>query len=352
MKKDELHIEYLKSGISINTNTGCSLCCKYCIVDEFSDGIDFKFSPKQVVEELCAFPLYNETAPIFINNRTDPLLPNVKKNTFTLLKMLDEKKLPNPKIIVSKLLVGEKWFEFLYNSKTPIFLFRTFSGMPSDIEKTSSFHHFEHIAMENQILQNVPNLYHVHYWRPIIPGINNQSETIYNIMNIAKDAFNCSVISGIRLTNNLYDTLVNFGADLSGWNGDTNHKYLQQDIYENILEQRDKLSSSYKIFRNTSCAISASLGKSDYNLNFYKGRFCANCENLETCKMHKAKRIESTDIFGNIYYYINNEQEIVINSPILQEQISFIKHKFGLSVRANNILKNKSEMLLEQGKHR
>ena len=346
MPDSDLYIEYLKSGISVSTDSGCNIGCKYCIVSEFSHGQSLiRLSPEYVADEICKYPLYNEYTPIIINNRTDPFLAAAKDNTFRLLEILDERNVPNPRVIISKLLLGEKHMPLLLNLKYPTFLFRTFSGMPQNIEPTSTIKHLEKTCEENARLKGCKNLYTVHYWRPIVPNINSAPELLKEILGFVSGSFDCSVVSGIRVTQNLYKVLTNLGADLSRWNGDMNHKYLDCEIFSSILELRDVHVPEYPIFRNTSCAISTLMRVPDFNLNFYKGKFCKNCPNKRICDMH-VPRQPSKD-FDNIEYTLD-DKTMRVKTPISQEQISCIKHRFGYSVEADKVLKQKSELLLEK----
>lgn len=346
MPDSDLYIEYLKSGISVSTDSGCNIGCKYCIVSEFSHGQSLiRLSPEYVADEIYKYPLYNEHTPIIINNRTDPFLIAAKDNTFRLIEILDERKVPNPRIIISKLLVGENYIQSLSNLKYPTFLFRTFSGMPQSIEPTSTIKHLERACEENTRLKECKNLHTVHYWRPIIPNINSDPELLKQILSYVSVGFDCSVVSGIRVTPNLYNVLTNFGADLSSWNGDTNHKYLDSNTYSAILKIRDMHAPGYQIFRNTSCAISTLMGLPDFNLNFYKGRFCQNCPNKRVCETHVPR--QPCKDFDTIEYMLDGNR-MKIKTPISQEQISCIKHRFGYLVEADKVLKQKSELLLEK----
>lgn len=346
MPDNDLCIEYLKSGISVSTDSGCNIGCKYCIVGEFTAGqAPIKLSPSYIADEICKYRLYNKFAPIIINNRTDPCLCGAKANTFKLLEILDSRDIPNPRVIITKLLVGEKYYKSLSNLKYPTFLFRTFSGMVQRIEPTSTLKHLERIIAENEALKQFPNLHIVHYWRPIIPGINSDEYLLKEIFEYITKSFSCSVVSGIRVTPNLYKKLTDLGADLSGWNGDSNHKYLADDVYNTILELRNKYALDYPIFRNTSCAISALLGKPDYNLNFYKARFCHNCTNNKICATHIPRQM--ADVFDNMKYTFDGST-LTVMTPISQEQISYIKHQYGCFIKAKQIEKQKSELLLEK----
>lgn len=346
MPDSDLYIEYLKSGISVSTDSGCNIGCKYCIVSEFSHGQSLiRLSPEYIADEICKYPLYNKYTPIIINNRTDPFLAAAKDNTFRLLKILDERNVPNPRVIISKLLVGDSHLQSLGGLKYPTFLFRTFSGMPQNIEPTSTIKHLERTCEENIKLKEFENLHTVHYWRPIVPNINSEPEILKKILCQVSTYFNCSVVSGIRVTQNLYNILTNLGADLSGWNGDTNHKYLDTEIYSLILKLRDIYAPEYPVFRNTSCAMSTIMALPDYNLNFYKGKFCQNCPNQEICKTHVPRQ---PDKGFDIIDYIIDGNTMKIKKMISQEQISYIKHRYGYRVEADKILKQKSELLLEK----
>jgi DNA repair photolyase len=86
-------IEHLKSGLSISSHSGCSLSCAYCLLHtgknddnyvQFVEGADAIINRLKEPQSL----FLNGMTPLFINNRTDPFLPEVEKYTFQILDML------------------------------------------------------------------------------------------------------------------------------------------------------------------------------------------------------------------------------------------------------------------------
>ena len=118
---EEESIEYLKSGISINTKLGCKMGCKYCIVSEFQTKIQETFTPKELVENLLISRFFDSKVPLLINNRSEPLSPTLKKDTLNILKILKEQGIQNKKVIISKLPLGEIDYSSLKDNNVYLF---------------------------------------------------------------------------------------------------------------------------------------------------------------------------------------------------------------------------------------
>ncbi len=350
---EEKAIEYLKSGISINTQLGCNIGCKYCIVGEFQKIIEKTFLSDILVKTLIQHRFYHMNIPIFINNRSEPLLNNLKYDTLKILKILKDKHIKNPKIIISKLTFGDNIDYDLLNNNN-VFLFRTLSGMPKQVEPTSTNENLKKIVEENKLLKKYTDIKIVQYWRPIVRGLNSDSKILEELFIQVNNNFDGSVVSGIRLTHNLKKILEGYGANFYDWNGKTDHKFLPLDIWNDIKNIKDKINKNYLLFRNTSCAISYFLNKSDYNLNYLKEKNIENCKkclNYNNCFSSKKifdknLIIECLNRIGRNIDYKLNADVIEIYSDIYQDELSFIKQVTGYKINAKYILKSGSEKVL------
>ena len=88
-KKEANLIEYLKSSISISSYSGCTINCKYSILSSLKNRLDVVkvFDEEQLVEDLFQNKFFvKDFTPVTINNRTDPFLNKiVKESTFKIL---------------------------------------------------------------------------------------------------------------------------------------------------------------------------------------------------------------------------------------------------------------------------
>ena len=104
-------LNYLKSSISISSYDGCTIGCKYCILSGLEDRCTVKKISKEeeLVDELLNFRLYTSDIPISVNNQTDPLLNlQVFDSTMRILEIMEEKKVENPIMIITKGYITEK----------------------------------------------------------------------------------------------------------------------------------------------------------------------------------------------------------------------------------------------------
>ena len=101
-------VEYRKSGLSLNHIVGCPLDCGYCVRHLFGN-FDMK-QPRLILDDADAVnALVNNstfrphTTPIQLLNRaTDPFLSNVKEHLHRTLRLLDDRQLTNPVLIITR----------------------------------------------------------------------------------------------------------------------------------------------------------------------------------------------------------------------------------------------------------
>ena len=337
-------IEHLKSGLSISTHLGCGLKCSYCILstmDGFNNGPVLQIKPNDLVHKLIneyEFYCRNET-PIMINNRTDPFLPTVIPYTLEILDLLIENGIKSPILIISKFAppkILKKYFSLL-----DICYFYSYSGIETDFN-------YKKLEYDLKIIKSVvPINSRFHYFRPIIPGLNDDFEFMKNIISKFKEnKFTASVITGFRVTN-LNKHLVRKNT-IEMDKIDYNHKLVDNSIYETNKFLIDK---NYCIFRHTSCAIANHLNTFNKLNYFSKSGHCFElCPNYNNCSKiainleNIIKQLEHK--FKNKYNFQINDNKIEILSPCTQELTAYIKNVYGCEVIAKNVKLSMTEEVI------
>jgi DNA repair photolyase len=337
MELNEMTLEYMKSSFSINTSIGCSLGCAYCIVEEATgkNSLEHLRSPEDLVSRLLNHRLFipNKTL-LAINNKTDPLLKHVRGETMQVITLLKKFHLANPIMIISRLGLKEDELSNLESYPGQVYFFTTYGGMTKEIEP-----HSGNQRLSFDTLRKRKNVKSIHYWRPLVRGLNDSRETLSSVLEHISGACDASVISGIRLTEGLARKIKNLGGNLNGWGGDTQHKHLPEEIVESILNLRDLKFPGYPIFKKTSCAISTLSEQPDYNLNYLQ-RKCV-CPNQEKCQprdqpsteeiedLRRKAKIETPWVYG--------KDGIIFQGCLTQGERSFLSFNLRYPVHSEKI---------------
>lgn len=336
----EFAIEHLKSGLSVNTHMGCPLNCKYCILSNITD------FPKQATEIESPENIVNaclnnnnlyikDLTPIFINNRTDPLLPTVKESTYKLLSLFKENKVKSPLLLITKL-APEKQIADYFKELNLMFIY-TYTGLPKGVDYNSN----DKINSYNidKVIKYVPRESRFHYFRPIIPGLNDDVQVFENVVDTVGKYFDTTIIGGIRILDR-NKKLIN---EISGGNVkefDINHKVFNNSFPPQIEEVIHK----YKInvVRHTSCAI-ARFMKYRVKLDYFEreGHCFKSCFNFDICKVNhngivKAELLDSVKRITESRFTLNND-ELIFCDSISQEVLSALKCAYGIKVKAKEV---------------
>lgn len=341
MDIEKYAIEYLKSGLSVNTHVGCGLGCKYCVlttgVTDFPNKSICVNSPQQIIEKLND-PLtmfVNGLTPIYVNNRTDPFLPNVEDSTYELLSLFAAYHIISPIIVISKLTPDERFRDLASNLN--ILYFYTYSGLTGidynsdcEINKRSLELIQKHVPLENRF----------HYFRPVIPGYNDSEAAISSIMMTIKGVFRLTVSGGIRLNN---ENSKRFGV----LEYDKNHKLFSNNVWS-IIKKRAQILQ-IPVVRHTSCAVAVFMNRTN-NLHYFdKQNHCigSTCVCYELCKKNHILNNDIIDEFlkriPSIKYHWNGKERLKFDSPVSQEIIAFLKSTFGVRCIADEIILSPSE---------
>lgn len=328
-----LEIEYLKSSISVNTFVGCTNDCSYCIVSGIKKElrkVEEIQSVPDALKNLNKYPYFvKDRSVISINNRTDPFLNIViSKSTLGFLRLINEKKMKNPILIITKMLVPKEILIEIDNMDCNVILFYSYSGLGEEFEHFSE--KYRRLAMENIDKYWVKHK-KVHYIRPIIPCYNDSYEKLKEMLQITKEKFDAAVISGIRINQHIHERFLRLSILLKNNDlfMDTKHKFLDKSVVEYVKQIKEEIGLE-NVFFHTSCVISFFGGYADYNSYFNGERCLADCPNQETCKRHFLKEDKTVcDIINNSglkidYKYTNGTVKVYSN--MTQEQVSYLKH--------------------------
>lgn len=350
MNQTDFAIEYLKSSLSLNTVIGCPLGCAYCSVAEFSEEkMQTVHSPQELVDRLKNHPLFIlDKTPLTINNRSDPLWGPVKSDTFEVMRLLDKNGITNPKVIISKCYLSPEDLGFLEDISGQNYVIVTHSGLPTRFERYSNQNQLRSL----ETLQKRRRVKSLHYWRPLIKGVNDDPSILMNILLSVQGGCDGSILFGLRLNEGIRERIIPLGADLSGWDGDTKHKYLPPEIVERILEIRDREFPEYPLFRHTSCGLSASIGKPDYNFHFLSKRCLPNCPSSEYCKVGLPPLVDTVEaILGRLGIsspWEYGDSKLFIRGEVGEEQRSCLSHSLNYPVDCLTLTRSPSEVVLRR----
>ena len=240
-------LEHLKSGLSISTHWGCNLGCSYCVVNAISNNlpsIQKVSTPQSLVYRLLSgHELFEDgMTPLFINNRTDPFLPNVQNDTVELLVELAKARVKSPIVIISKI-IPRIDFKQLFSDLNIIFLY-SYSGIIGDFN-------YNTINQIESLKEVVPSKSLYHYLRPIIHECNDELDYLERLIFRFNEAgFSGSVLSGLRLTSNNYHLVHKKYHHI-----DKKHKFISRELSNSLFSSVYEKLPNYSLFRHTSCLI-------------------------------------------------------------------------------------------------
>ncbi|KGE16523.1 hypothetical protein [Paenibacillus wynnii] len=345
-------IEYLKTSISINTHVGCYLGCEYCILSS----LEFPKRPLQildeesVVEQLLQNKYFTkDITPISINNKSDPLLREVKNSTFNIMKILEKYNIKNPIYLISKIELTEKEIEFLDSLELNLYVFFSFSGLKTDLEKVTAEYQVRRIKK----LEKAKNIKKIHYWRPLITGENDSNEQIKHMLELVSPIFDVSVISGLRVNDTVNERLVNLDKNVPFNEYTKKHKYVEKEVFDRINKIRKELCPEYLLFRHTSCITCYWLEKADFLHNDRKNFNCTvfDCPNIRRCserKMPDHSLIREMMLrIGIKNNYEIREDHIMFMGALSQEDLSYLNLNLSFKALSEIKLPTVSESVIE-----
>lgn len=346
MEFEKYSIEYLKSGLSINTHIGCNLGCSYCILttslNQFPRQPFYIKSPQSLVDAIIGSNalFVNGLTPIYINNRTDPFLPSVMESSYEVLRILSAHHIESPIIFISKLSPDCKFADMIKNMN--VIYFYTYSGLIGmDYNSRNSVNQ----RMLKLIEQNVPFKNRYHYFRPIIPGYNDSVETINKVIKMVKNTFYMTVAGGIRINK---ENSIQFSIS----DYDKNHKLFSDTVWKVIKETAQ--SMDYPLVRHTSCAIAQYMKQPNKLRYIEMKQHCLQqkCPNYSICKigMNADHHLVEGEIAKrtDAHYRWDEFENLIFDDAVEQELLAFLRSTYGINTIASKIILSPSEQKITE----
>jgi DNA repair photolyase len=289
-------VEYRKSGLSLNHIQGCSLGCAYCIRHTYGLWDETQpvalMSDAEAVRELVNHRYFQpHITPVQLFNRaTEPFLPKVRPHTFAVLEDLDQRKLTNHVLVITRhqLTVGdiERLSQLRHLRVTLLF---TYSGIDDRrIEPYPS-----HVAATSLKLMSAPSERRyrtILYWRPLVPGLNDSAAHLAAAHELSTYA-DATVFTGLFYREQI--AAYYKANDLPEPYSDT----ARRKIVPETLERRviGAFADSPKLFRKTSCAVSYVHGVPDYNGHYGIRELCDICPLIQLGRCARAHRTPTAE---------------------------------------------------------
>lgn len=339
-----------KSGLSIDHVIGCPLGCAYCVRHNFGA---FKItkphlveSDEEVVQRLLRHRLFkpHKTPLRIFTQATDAMVPSVKPHLFNTLRLLDEQKLTNHMLIITRYKVTPEDCERLNSFRhLKVSLLITYSGIRDRrIEPIS-----EKIAVNSlkTSFANSERFKVVTYWRPIICGLNDSDKDIDFVLKELSQHCHSIVFSGLYQTKQIKDFFAERGVD-DLYDGHVDRRKIFPDQLEQRILDRCHGTPAYGIlFRKTSCGVLAAHGVPDFNAHYCVGHeICGICPETQRkiCKSaHRTPKAEEVMRAAN---------EIGIAAPAIDIRQHLPMVSTGISAEERYYLRHVLSHIVEDAK--
>ncbi len=280
-------VTYRKSGLSLNHIVGCPLDCGYCVRHFWGD-FEHK-TPHLLIptDQAISLVLNHEafrpsTTPIQIFNKaTDPFLPGVKPHLFQVLRDLDDRGLDNLVLIITRFKVtGQDMAALEELRNLRVTLLFTYSGITD-----ARIEPIARSGMTTAAITTACASRHrtkvVLYWRPIVPGWNDQPETMAHVLKLGAHA-DSIVFTGYYHKEENAAYLRDLGVDVPYGEEFNRRKVLPQDLDARVVAAWRDSGISTPLFRKTSCGVSAAHRVADYNGHWGVRELCSICPAAQT----------------------------------------------------------------------
>ena len=288
-------ITYRKSGLSLNHIIGCPLNCGYCVRHfwgDFEHKTPHLLCPtSEAIALLLGHEAFRSTTPIqLFNKATDPFLPAVKPHLFQVLHALDERGLDNLVLVITRFKVTAADMAVLESLRhVRVTLLFTYSGI-TDPRVEPIARSMITITSISTVCAHRERTKVVLYWRPIVPGWNDQPETMGHVLMVGKDA-DAIVFTGYyhKPTNAAY--LRGLGVQVPYEQEYSRRKVLPADLDARVIAAWRDSGISTPLFRKTSCGVSAAHGVADYNGHWGVPELCDICPASQAARCRAAHAI-------------------------------------------------------------
>ena len=288
-------VTYRKSGLSLNHIIGCPLDCGYCVRHfwgDFEHKTPHLLVPTpEAVEMLTGHEAFRaSTTPIqLLNKATDPFLPGVKPHLFQVLRALDERGLDNLVLIITRFTVtAADMLELERLQHVRVTLLFTFSGITDPrvepIAKSAITTRSIATACARKNRTKV-----VLYWRPIVPGWNDDPATMSGVLAAGRAA-DAIVFTGYYHKEQNAGYLRSLGVEVPYGQDYNRRKVLPEELDARVIAAWRASGISTPLFRKTSCGVSAAHQVADYNGHWGVRELCDICPAAQIGRCHAGHR--------------------------------------------------------------
>ncbi|GIH69139.1 radical SAM protein [Sphaerimonospora thailandensis] len=336
-----------KSGLSLNHIVGCPLDCGYC-VRHFWGNFDDKVpqmlvTTPEAVEMLVAHPEFlPHTTPLqLFNKATDPFLPGVKPHTFAVLEELDRRGLSNLVLIITRFHVREEDMARLGRLQyiRPTLLF-TYSGINDarvePIAKTSTTVDSIRTAAAHRGNTKV-----ILYWRPIVPGWNDDPDTMAGVLQVADETgVDAIVFTGYYHKEENATYLRDLGVPVPYADNWQRRKVLPGELDASVVQAWRDSGISIPLYRKTSCGVTAAWKLPDYNGHLGVPELCDICPSEQVARCRQALKAPTPDEFRTALEMFGFDPDTpfliedghVLTAKLGEQRRYALQHYFGYQV--------------------
>ncbi len=253
--------------------------------------------------------------------------------------------------LITKLLLPESFSTFLESMlrtylNLRIAIFVSISFLPDGFEKIPIAQDklLDNFSIINKVNAKIKDdrIKGIHFWRPLIPGINcdNMEEQLLKVKNAGAHS---SVAVGLKISHKLYDYLVSKNDQLAGilrTMSDMKGREFFDEVVMNMAIKTGK-QIDHPVYLNTSCAVACAFSVPEYNAS-YENIPCLT----DKVKTRIAKYTSAIGLSDKYYEVVDTKKSapfIRVSVPLEQEHQTFLRQQIGIEIVTLKDLKTTHE---------
>jgi len=135
-------------------------------------------------------------------------------------------------------------------------------------------------------------------WRPIVPGWNDDEETVCGVLEAARGC-DAVAFTGLFHRKEQHEFFANIGI-APPYSEIHRRKILPQDLENNILRMYKECGLTVPLFRKTSCAVAFAHHESDYNGHYGVPDICDICPTDQVARCAQSHKKPSEEEFAEL----------------------------------------------------
>ena len=322
-------VGYRKSGLSLNHIIGCPLDCGYCVRHFWGNWAvkvpHLLCDDDQAVDLLTGHHAFRPgTTPIqLLNKATDPFLPGVRPHLFRVLHDLDQRGYTNHVLIITRFTVtAADMAELEALNHLSVTLLFTYSGISDPriepISRSSITVTSIRTACAARQRTGV-----VLYWRPIVPGWNDQPATMAHVLDVGRAA-DAIVFTGYYHKPGNHTYLTGQGVPLPYGETDFHRRKIMSGELDAAVVAAWRASGiSTPLFRKTSCGVAFAHQAADYNGHWGIQELCDICPEAQQRRCADSHRQPTAEDMDHVLAQLGYE------TPYLIEDGHVLTHGLG-----------------------